>query len=61
MVTRLRSCPIGLGFTESVEKWFGIHGSSLVYRYEMLVEENGDGKRRREIWIKFAFSKLHFL
>ncbi|KAJ0090117.1 hypothetical protein Patl1_14353 [Pistacia atlantica] len=43
-----------------IEKWLGIHGSCLVCRYKMLVDEEEIGykrdEQRREVWVSFSFN-----
>ncbi|KAJ0038415.1 hypothetical protein Pint_21920 [Pistacia integerrima] len=43
-----------------IEKWLGIHGSCLVCRYKMPVDEEEIGykrdEQRREVWVSFSFN-----
>ncbi|KAI4314151.1 hypothetical protein L6164_027086 [Bauhinia variegata] len=48
-----------------IEKWLGIHGSCLVCRYQMPVDEKdvdknrdeeGGERRRGEVWVSFSFN-----
>ncbi|KAJ0047258.1 hypothetical protein Pint_05209 [Pistacia integerrima] len=43
-----------------IKKWLGIHGSCLVCRYKMHVDEDEIGykrdEQRREVWVSFSFN-----